>query len=255
MPLPIDYNMVADLYDDYVTVGHDIPFFLEEAMQTGGKVLELTSGTGRISIPLLKSGIDLTCLDYSEEMLAVLRTKLMKMRMPCRLIRMDMADLSLPDRYDLIFIPFHSFSEIIERPKQEQTLRRIHTHLAESGKFICTLHNPKIRAKSLDGTPVLIGKFATRAGGYLTVKSITNYDASTRLACGEQFYDLYDCRDTLIEKRSLDVKFYLFAEYEFERLADLTGFEVLELYGDYTCSKYEPDTSPFMIWKLKKAGI
>ena len=37
MPLPIDYNVVADLYDDYVTVRHDIPFFLEEARQRGGK--------------------------------------------------------------------------------------------------------------------------------------------------------------------------------------------------------------------------
>jgi SAM-dependent methyltransferase len=47
-----------------------IPFWRDEARSVPGKVLELTCGTGRVSIPLLKAGVHLTCLDYSPGMLA-----------------------------------------------------------------------------------------------------------------------------------------------------------------------------------------
>ena len=67
---PIDYDRVADVYDLYVTSDLDIGFYLEEATKTRGKVLELMCGTGRVSIPLLEAGVDLTCVDASAGMLA-----------------------------------------------------------------------------------------------------------------------------------------------------------------------------------------
>ena len=64
MPETIQFNKVADLYDYYVNVDFDIDFFMQESKNTKGKVLELTSGTGRISIPLLKKGISVICTRY-----------------------------------------------------------------------------------------------------------------------------------------------------------------------------------------------
>jgi hypothetical protein len=37
-----------------------------------GPVLELIAGTGMVSIPLIEAGVDLTCEDSSQEMLAIL---------------------------------------------------------------------------------------------------------------------------------------------------------------------------------------
>jgi hypothetical protein len=59
----IDYDSVAALYDTYVTADDDVSFFVSEIQQTTGPVLELTSGTGRLSVPLLEAGADLTCVD------------------------------------------------------------------------------------------------------------------------------------------------------------------------------------------------
>ena len=50
----------------------DIPFFREMCADATGDVLELMSGTGRVSLPLLRAGVTLTCVDYSAEMLRVL---------------------------------------------------------------------------------------------------------------------------------------------------------------------------------------
>ena len=50
----IDYTRIADIYDEFVRESFDIPFFLEECLKANGDVLELMSGTGRVSIPLLE---------------------------------------------------------------------------------------------------------------------------------------------------------------------------------------------------------
>jgi len=53
----IDFGTVADLYDVYVQWEVDIPFFRELSVDATGEVLELMSGTGRLSIPLLQHGV------------------------------------------------------------------------------------------------------------------------------------------------------------------------------------------------------
>jgi ubiquinone/menaquinone biosynthesis C-methylase UbiE len=110
----MDYDRVAHLYDAYVQTEVDIPFFLEEAKKTGGPVLELMGGTGRVSLPLLEAGIDLTCVDSSAGMLEVFRGKLRERGLSAELIEADVYNLSLGGRFDLIFIsvftPTVSFS-------------------------------------------------------------------------------------------------------------------------------------------------
>ena len=51
-----NYDYIADLYDIYVPVTFDIDFFVKETKRSSGEVLELMSGTGRVSIPLLEAG-------------------------------------------------------------------------------------------------------------------------------------------------------------------------------------------------------
>jgi SAM-dependent methyltransferase len=250
---PIQFDKVADLYDYYVKVEFDVDFFLQEAKRIDGRVLELTCGTGRVSIPLLQAGVDLTCVDYSEGMLAVLRKKLQKNRLSCRVFNMDITELSLQDRFNLIFIPFNSISEIVDKSKHKQTLERIRAHLTDRGFFICTLQNRKVRVKSMDGGLKLLGEFPTDSGGSLVVHSQLSYDASAHLAHGFQLYEIFSDQNDLIEKRTLETNFYLFEKSEFEELVHSAGLRVEELYGDYDYSEFDEGTSPFIIWKLRKA--
>jgi hypothetical protein len=53
-----NYDYIADLYDIYVPVTFDIDFFVRETKKSSGEVLELMSGTGRVSIPLLEAGVN-----------------------------------------------------------------------------------------------------------------------------------------------------------------------------------------------------
>ena len=88
-----NYETIADLYDIYVTDTFDIDFFVNETKKSSGDVLELMSGTGRVSIPLLEAGVKLTCVDISAELNAVLENKLQQMGLNADIYQMDVCEL------------------------------------------------------------------------------------------------------------------------------------------------------------------
>ena len=128
----IDYDRVADVYDLYVTSDLDIDFYVEEISKVRGKVLELMCGTGRISVPLLEAGVYLTCVDASEGMLARLEQRLRIRKLKARVVRSDVRYLGLrEEEFEVAFIPFHSFSELVSSSDQKLALSAIYACLKE----------------------------------------------------------------------------------------------------------------------------
>jgi SAM-dependent methyltransferase len=250
----MDYSKVAELYDLYVQTEVDVLFFLREA-EGCRSVLELTSGTGRLSLPLLRRGVPLTCLDSSPEMLAVLRRKLDAQGLSAPIYEMDVTGFSLPEMYDLIIFPFNAFSEITGLAAQRSALAAIHAHLSEQGRFICTLHNPPVRLKNADGQIRLRGEFPLPGnGGKLRLYSLEHYEPDKRLVKGAQFYEIFAADGVMVNKWSLDLQFYLHTRDSFEEMARAQGFQVEALYGDYERAAFTADRSPFMIWVLTNCG-
>ena len=65
-------RIFARLYDPWsASVTEDVEFYVEEALSSGGPVVELACGTGRISVPIAKAGIPLIGVDASAGMLEV----------------------------------------------------------------------------------------------------------------------------------------------------------------------------------------
>ncbi len=252
MASSIAWDQVADLYDSHVKADFDIPFFLQEAQQEKGEVLELMSGTGRVSLPLIRAGVRLTCVDLSGEMLIRLREKLSEERLTADVYQMDVRELALDKQFNLILIPFHAFAEIISPDDRRTALSRIHAHLAPAGRLIVTLHNPPVRLKSVDGTMRLAGKQSLGVDGNLVVWIWQSYDPTTRIVNGLQFYERYDAQGALQSKRMLEIRFASITRAEFEEMASAEGFRVQALHGNYDRSQFDEQTSPFQIWVLTK---
>lgn len=247
----MDYSRIADLYDSYVRVDLDVPFFLEYAKQAEN-VLELMSGTGRLSVPLAQAGVSLTCVDLSPEMLAYLRQKAYQQELSFDVVRADVAELDLGKTFDLILLPFNSFGEITAPAAQQKTLAAIRRHLAPGGKFICTLHNPPARLKTVGQGLKLRGKF-TDPDRVILLWSEESYDPDSQLVTGMQFVEVYDAAGVLVEKRFVEISFSLLPPKDFEAMAAEAGFKVVERFGDYQRSPFDPETSPFVIWALAAA--
>jgi SAM-dependent methyltransferase len=247
---PIPYDRIALFYDACVPTTLDVPFFVEEAARAHGPVLELMAGTGRVSLPLIEAGADVTCIDYSMEMLAVLRRKLYARGLEATLHRMDVRELTLGQIFALVIVPFHAFTEITDLEDERRVLARIYDHVADDGRFICTLHNPTVRLRSVMG---VYGLWST---GHLS-------DGSTVLLWGtqahddqivnvEEFYEVYDQENLMQARHRLNLNFRLLDQAQFEAMAAAAGFEVEALYGDYQRAPFDEESSPYMIWILRK---
>ena len=248
----MDYSRIARFYDAYVTTDFDVAFFVREAAGAAA-VLELMCGTGRVSIPLIEAGVSLTCVDNSPEMLAALRRKLADRRLSACVRDMDVCDLSFERRFDLVIIPFHAFAEIVAERAQQQALAGIHGVLSDEGRFICTLHNPAVRLRSVTGQRVERGTYELPAGeGTLCVDAVEQYDAANQIVRGTQFYEVQDENGAVRSRDSIDIRFYLHARETFEHLVEAAEFRTLELYGDYARAPFDPERSPFMVWVLRR---
>jgi SAM-dependent methyltransferase len=249
----IEFGAVADLYDVYVQWDADIPFFREACAAANGEVLELMSGTGRLSIPLLEAGIQLCCVDYSAEMLDVLRRKLKQRCLSADVHEVDVRELDLGRSFELILLPFHSFSEILEAADRRRALSRVHTHLAPGGRFLISLHNPAVQVPRLNGERQRIcerqipGRDAT-----LRVWSTARYCTDSGRGEALQEYEIVGVDGQLLEERELPIRFAISDRRTFESELAEVGFRVLRLWGDYAGSPFDAQQSPYMIWELGK---
>jgi ubiquinone/menaquinone biosynthesis C-methylase UbiE len=249
----IDYDRVADVYDLYVTSDLDVGFYVEEATKARGKILELMCGTGRVSVPLLEAGVDLTCVDVSAGMLRRLEERLHAHKLDARVVLADLRHLDLgEEQFELALIPFHSFSELVSPRDQELALRAVFGCLREGGRLICPLHNPTIRARSTDGALRFNGSFPTADGGRLVVSGFETLDESSGVVDRLQFYEFSDASNELLAKRVLPMRFALIYRSGFAEAARGAGLVPVALYGDYSRGEYLEESSPFMVWILEK---
>ena len=70
------YDEIARLYDPWSrSVTEDVDFYVELARESGGPVLELGVGTGRIAVPTAAAGVRVIGVDSSPGMLEVCRER------------------------------------------------------------------------------------------------------------------------------------------------------------------------------------
>ncbi len=246
----IDYDSIAEIYDLYVTTDYDIPFFLAEAANAKGPVLELTAGTGRLSLPLIQVGVRLTCIDSSQGMLEVLLRKLRRHGLHAEVLCADVCRLRLQASFELAIFPFQAFMEIVGEERQRSALAAVFACLTPGGRFVCTLHNPVARRTQVDGVLRVVGRFPAQ-NGTLVVSGFEQggEPVVTRL----QFFEFFGFDGHLRSKQLLPMEFTFIEKDHFESMARDVGFRILKLYGNYDRSAFDADHSPVMIWVLEKA--
>lgn len=249
-----NYDVIADLYDTFADASYDIDFFINETQKTSGEVLELMSGTGRVSIPLLEAGVKLTCVDISPKLNAIFKSKLEQKGLKAEIYPMDVCRLDLPKKYDMIIIPLYSFAHIVSTDDQRSALTRIHQHLLPGGTFICTLRNPTLREQIVDGQLRLIEKYPlVKDQGTLLFWIMEQRDPEDdHVVNGMEFFEEYDADGVLKAKRLMELRFRLSRRDEFEHLLTSSGFSIKAFYGDYTYTEFDDASSPYMIWVMEK---
>lgn len=146
----VDFAFIQSVYDHLpaAKARRDVAFHVKLAHESGGEVLEIAAGSGRIAIPTARAGIAITALDLSNYMLAALRDSLAReseeVRARVNIVEADMRKFDLAAHFKLITIPFYSFQHLTEADDQLACLRTCHRHLTDDGKLVINVTNPSL---------------------------------------------------------------------------------------------------------------
>ena len=208
-------------------------FIMEIAQRTGGPLLDLGCGTGRLTIPLAGYGVDIAGLDIVPAMIEHARQK--SASLPIEWITADVRAFQLQRKFRLIFESGSVFQHMLTRHDQEAFLNRVHEHLHDEGLFIVASIFPH---PSLFGTVEEEQDWFTERhpDGYeIRVSGTEVYDAMRRVKVEtvyRRWTDNYG-RD-VVRVAPLSLRYEL--PEEMEALLRNNGFEVVERYGDYDSS-------------------
>jgi SAM-dependent methyltransferase len=153
-PSPYEAPELYDLLFD--NLGFDIPFWLGEARQAGGPILEAGCGTGRVLLRLIEAGFDADGIDSSAPMIEHLHAKARAGAWPVSAVVADMREFSLPRRYARVICPFNGFAHCETTADQLRALERFREHLDPGGALILHMSYPGPKYwTEPDGLPVL----------------------------------------------------------------------------------------------------
>jgi SAM-dependent methyltransferase len=242
-----EYGAAAEYYDHVQVYAEraDVAFWVDAARESGGPVLELGCGTGRVLLPIARAGVEITGLDLSPKMLGVLRQRLAQdapeVRQKVRLVEGDMRDFDLGQQYALVIVPFRPFQHLITVGEQTACLAAIRRHLRPDGRLIFDLFNPSLTAladesRSEEQAPEAAIEMPDGRRFYRTWRR-TGIDYYNQVQHVEMYY--YVTHPDGREERGVHAfPMRWLYRFEAEHLLARCGFEVMELYADYDRSPY-----------------
>jgi SAM-dependent methyltransferase len=232
------YDRIAPFYDPWSrSVTEDVGFYVDQALASGGPVVELAVGTGRVAVPIAEAGIAVIGVDTSPEMLAVARTAA-KAAGVGHLLDLRVGDLREPpvsERVPLVICPFRSLLHMETEDEKLRALRAARSLLEPGGSFVFDVFAP-----SRDDISETNGRWLERERG---IFERADWDEGSRTLS--------------LSVRSEDVVttfgLHWLSAPEWLRLLDGAGFAVLELYGWFDARPFDSDED--MIFIARKTGI
>ncbi len=142
-----------EIWDAEAAEGYDTPgtgMFAPEALGPtvdrlaelagDGRALEFAIGTGRVAIPLAERGVPVTGIELSEPMIDRLRAKAGEQAIP--VIAGDIATARAPGEYALVYLVYHTISNLLTQAEQVACFRNAAGHLTPGGRFVIELWVP-----------------------------------------------------------------------------------------------------------------
>jgi SAM-dependent methyltransferase len=227
------YDTIAELYDPWsASVVEDVGFYLEEARRSGGPVVELGVGTGRIAVPIAADGIRVIGVDSSRGMLDVCARRAALAGVQMDLHVADLREPPVRERVPLVIAPFRSLLHMHTDADRRAVLESVRRLLLPDGRFVFDVFAPgkedieQTHDRWLEREPGIFEKALWDEERRTLTLTVRGEDAETTMTVS------------------------WLPPQEWRRLLQETGFEVEACYGwfDRTPYKGGEDT----VWVVKR---
>ena len=144
MPDPNPFDRLARYYDwEHDDYDADIPLYLDFARRTGGPILEVACGTGRLMVPLLEQGQRVVGIDSSGPMLERARQVIGRAGLETerRSTRPTFARFDLRERFRLAIFGLDSFGLLPTDRRPDRRAGPHPRHLEPDGLLVMDLSN------------------------------------------------------------------------------------------------------------------
>jgi SAM-dependent methyltransferase len=243
-------ELLARYYDlDLEDDPDDLDLYLAMAARTGGPVLELAVGSGRLAVPLAEAGYQVTGVDLDPSMLDRARMAWADARPGVRrttgsleLIEADLVTLDLPQRFGLAFIALNSLFQVGPADRQRAALASLARHLRPGGVAVVDVELPDAsELASWDGRLVLdwIREDPEAPGTTVIRTSSARHDAVTASTTLSVIYDVTDASGGL-RRLSRSDRLHLVTVHQLEAAAAAAGLEIELLAGDHQVTPLGP---------------
>jgi SAM-dependent methyltransferase len=212
-------------YDEWSAhMTEDVAFYVGLARSTGGPLVELAVGTGRVAVPVaLATGTRVIGLDSSPGMLAQARARASAAGADLDLRAGDMRDLALDEPAALIYCPFRALLHLPTWADRRRVFERVAAALRPGGRFAWN-------ALAFDH------RIAANFDG---LRQELPEPYTTHYAVGDNRVDVV--RDDG-ERNSM----WWATKNEWLGLIDVAGLELEALYGGYAGEPYTEDSREYV---------
>jgi ubiquinone/menaquinone biosynthesis C-methylase UbiE len=235
------WDEYAPFYDweNARTLGRrDVPFWCRVASIAAGRVLELGCGTGRITIPLARAGVDVVGVDRSQAMLDRARARLAKARRAGvrdhaatapQFVRGDIRALPFADKaFPMVLAPYGILQSLTRPRDLAAALASVARLVAPGGTFGLDLVPDVPNWREYTNRVQLRGR---SAGGHLTLIESVTQDPGRRLTTFEQRY--VERRGRQTREHRFELTFRTLTVPQMTRQLERAGFAIGSVLGDY----------------------
>lgn len=216
---------------------------------TGGPVLELGVGTGRVAIPIAKDGHEVVGLDRSPAMLARAARKAKAARAKLTLVEADVRSFALERTFALVTIPFNTFL-MLTPDERWACLARCREHLAPNGRLAIDVFQPDPnKVAGMEGGVREEWRRTDPDTGHVVTK-FSSTRADVDATTFRWWYD-EELDGGAIRRISREATLHFLYRREGELLFPAAGLDLDTLHGDYDGSAVT-GTSPKLLFVLRR---
>lgn len=248
------YGRFAPFYDLYVgDRTEDLPFYRQLATASGGPVLEIGAGSGRLTPPLARAGIPVTAVDVSAAMLAILRQRLAEqpeaVRRRVTMVCTDACDLALGETFGFVFVPFYTLNYFLTDDSARACLRAVARHMAPGARAAIDVFLPLRRMADCPTDPVLRLDRGDPSGGHVRAWNVYSIDEGLRIETRRHIFEVADGTGT--RRTAFETRRRYFFPHELAGLFASAGLVVESAFGGYDRRPLSQD-SELLVYVLRR---